>query len=341
MKNKVEQKSNKDEPGLHEQLSKDFIVKNMPALSRLSGANYESRSGESPKGMNLNDIQSVGHDSQQDSHRKTGIIIVSAGLLVIVILFYLAYRFLIAPSLHTETVEPNILEQASLNEVIVEPEIAIEEDEAIDNIIQPVQVIEEEIVPVEVENENNILEVPSILDSDNDGLSDVAEAFLGTDPNNPDTDGDGYSDKEEILSGYNPLGSGLLIDNSKLALFVDSAKQYALIYPQAWEVNVVGSSVLFAAPDQDFIQVSYEDSSRIYSSIVDWYEDQFSEVDVLTADRFVRSSFGLGIVSADNQFVYFLASNGSRVFVISYIPAGSSLSYLEIFQMMIATFMKV
>lgn len=36
-------------------------------------------------------------------------------------------------------------------------------------------------------------------DTDGDGLSDLQEAFLGTNPNNPDTDGDGLSDGEEVF----------------------------------------------------------------------------------------------------------------------------------------------
>lgn len=42
-------------------------------------------------------------------------------------------------------------------------------------------------------------------DTDGDGLSDAAEALLGTDPNNPDTDGDGLCDGAEVLAGTDPL----------------------------------------------------------------------------------------------------------------------------------------
>jgi hypothetical protein len=75
----------------------------------------------------------------------------------------------------------------------------------------------------------------SLIDSDNDGLTDAEEIALGTDPFNPDTDGDGltdfeevriyktdplnpdtdgdgFSDGEEVRNGYNPNGPGLLID---------------------------------------------------------------------------------------------------------------------------------
>ena len=45
----------------------------------------------------------------------------------------------------------------------------------------------------------------AVLDSDEDGLSDDREAFLGTDANSSDTDGDGYEDGVEYLAGSNPL----------------------------------------------------------------------------------------------------------------------------------------
>ena len=45
----------------------------------------------------------------------------------------------------------------------------------------------------------------AVLDSDEDGLSDDREAFLGTDTNLSDTDGDGYEDGVEYLAGSNPL----------------------------------------------------------------------------------------------------------------------------------------
>jgi uncharacterized repeat protein (TIGR01451 family) len=43
------------------------------------------------------------------------------------------------------------------------------------------------------------------VDSDNDGLSDLAESIVGTDPHNPDTDGKGIGDAEEVLEGLFPL----------------------------------------------------------------------------------------------------------------------------------------
>ncbi len=45
----------------------------------------------------------------------------------------------------------------------------------------------------------------ALLDSDNDGLSDLEELERGTNPNKADTDGDGLSDGEEVRRGSNPL----------------------------------------------------------------------------------------------------------------------------------------
>jgi len=47
--------------------------------------------------------------------------------------------------------------------------------------------------------------VPSLVDSDRDGLADAVEQSLGTDPQRFDTDLDGLSDGTELASGTSPL----------------------------------------------------------------------------------------------------------------------------------------
>lgn len=86
----------------------------------------------------------------------------------------------------------------------------------------------EVVVPVE-----NTNVVPSVVDTDGDGLTDSQEVAIGTNPNNrdtdadglsdgeevniyhtnplnPDTDGDGFTDGAEVANGYNPNGPGKL-----------------------------------------------------------------------------------------------------------------------------------
>lgn len=64
---------------------------------------------------------------------------------------------------------------------------------------------------IENQKENPNTEEPIVkkidkdLDSDNDGLPDLAEIALGLDPINSDSDSDGYRDLSEIKNGYNPL----------------------------------------------------------------------------------------------------------------------------------------
>lgn len=76
-------------------------------------------------------------------------------------------------------------------------------------------------------------------DADGDGLSDLAEAALGTDKNKVDTDGDGYNDKQEVIGGFNPLvkGKSYPIDLK----FANSMKGKILLSVQgnneAWYVN--------------------------------------------------------------------------------------------------------
>jgi len=54
---------------------------------------------------------------------------------------------------------------------------------------------------------------PRLVDSDSDGLSDWEEIrIFDTDPLNNDSDGDTYLDGEEVQNGYDPNGSGRLLD---------------------------------------------------------------------------------------------------------------------------------
>jgi len=54
---------------------------------------------------------------------------------------------------------------------------------------------------------------PNVIDTDNDGLSDYEEVKIyHTNSLNADSDGDSYLDGAEVKSGYNPNGSGKLVD---------------------------------------------------------------------------------------------------------------------------------
>jgi len=54
-------------------------------------------------------------------------------------------------------------------------------------------------------DESVFIDYKLVDDSDNDGLSDLEEKFLGTDPQKNDTDNDSYLDGQEVFFGHNPL----------------------------------------------------------------------------------------------------------------------------------------
>jgi len=318
---------------LQQKLQKDFIVRNMPAFASLSGASYESADGKTRHSSKK--TVKMGEKSLE-SHKSTGLIIIGAGFLVVAILFYLAYRFLILPAMNPvaqEVVENPVKPQ----DVATKTDVVAPETEVA---VTPVPIVVTPVVeaPVEVAAPS----LPTVADADNDGLSDVAEVFIGSNAQLADTDNDSYNDKQEILSGYNPLGAGKLNENNNLGLYRDAGGSFAVIYPQAWEVKAASAnSTLFSAPDQSFIQISYETSDQEYSDILSWYQSQFSDADTLSADRFIESSFGPGIISADQQIIYFLDSDRRHTFVISYIKSGDAAPYADIFKMMALTLMKL
>lgn len=334
-------KIKKSTDNLQQRLQDDFVVKNMPSFSSLSATSYE---GEEDVDANKNNHSLFKNKaSKVNSPKLIGLIIISVGILVIFVLFYLAYRFLIVPSM-TPSITPemtnnnqnNLVTVVASTDSVVEPLINNDEETA----SSTVDVIAVEVVSGEVVEEKDNLVLPTVVDSDSDGLSDAAELFLGTNTQLSDTDNDGYSDFEEINSGYNPNGAGKLEENNNLALFSNTASGFAVIYPHDWEINIVSpDSTLFSAPNTSFIQISRENSDQINSDIISWYQEQFGDIDVLSQDRFIDSNFGPGIVSADGQIIYFLGPDNRSIYVISYIKSDDSAPYIEIFRMMASTLM--
>jgi hypothetical protein len=69
----------------------------------------------------------------------------------------------------------------------------------------------------------DIIVSPLVVDSDGDGLSDAAEAVLGTDPNNADTDGDGLADGAGGIVPLAALPGGVDTDGDG---FVDGEQDF-------------------------------------------------------------------------------------------------------------------
>jgi hypothetical protein len=331
MEKKWEQDKKQTDLELQARLQHDFVVKNMPSLASFSGASYNSPVVATPSAFKKE------LKKNSFSPKSTGIIIIAAGLVIIGILFYVAYRFLIVPAMNPDNNLQNI-STPPIEKEINEPIIPVEEASSSVPEIVPIIDLTAGSSSATVLD----LNLPVLIDTDNDGLSDEAEAFLGTNPQLSDSDNDTYSDKQEILGAYNPIGAGKLSDNSNLALYADTQGLFALIYPNLWQVSTTQfGTTLFAAPDQSFIQIAYEDGEQDYTDIIAWYRGQFADVDTLSADRFLTSNLGPGILSADQQIAYFLDKDGRHVFVLSYIKSGEGSPYQDIFRMMSATLMRL
>ncbi|MBI5466338.1 MAG: hypothetical protein HY974_03550 [Candidatus Kerfeldbacteria bacterium] len=66
------------------------------------------------------------------------------------------------------------------------------------------------------DEERSLATDPLKADTDGDGLFDREEVKVySTDPLKADTDGDGFSDGTEVQNGYNPKGSGRLLELPK------------------------------------------------------------------------------------------------------------------------------
>jgi hypothetical protein len=73
----------------------------------------------------------------------------------------------------------------------------------------------------------------TLVDTDNDGLTNDTEASIGTSSTNPDTDGDGYTDSDEYFYGSDPL---------------DPASPGAQVLSSCTlEVNQAGGAILLAS----------------------------------------------------------------------------------------------
>lgn len=324
MKPKESEKTNNE---MWSKLEKDFTVKNMPSFSRFSATSYEGSD-------NAKNTPSK-HPQSHEKAKSTGLIIIGSGIVVVGVIFFLAYRFLILPAMEgsNQVATPTPVATPVVNEVVTPIDLVVLETPVVETVPTSTEEVIEEIVEPII--------MPVQADADGDGLSDAAELYLGTNPQLADSDGDGYDDLSEILSGYDPTGPGKLTENRKLALYAPAEAAFAMLYPNTWEVNSVSpDATLFSAPDDSFIQISHEDTEMQYTDILSWYETQFSDLSTLTTDRFIDSNFGPGIVSADGYIAYFLGEGGQRIYVLSYIRAGETAPYLEIFRMMAVTLMK-
>lgn len=98
-------------------------------------------------------------------------------------------------------------------------------------------------------------------DLDQDGLYDNEETIFQTDPGIIDSDQDGYSDLREVENLYNPTGFApvKIIDSGLVQEYLNPTWKYRLYFPSTWqagEVDEIADQVIFSTVDNQYIEVS-------------------------------------------------------------------------------------
>ncbi len=310
---------------LGNRLSQDFIVHNMP--SPLSSSALTNKTSSPSSG----------------NHKKTGLIIISLGVLLVAGLVYGAYVLVIKPSLSPKTVQEKTTSEINSG-------LNTEGDELQTNLNVPapetnsssVAVIETppatSTVIVDVATSTIISE--SMTDTDGDGLSDAEELLLGSNPENIDSDGDGNADLIELQNSYNPAGVGRLASSSNLVVYRNSSLKYSLLQPKSWVLkNLNGNeTVLVSSEDENyFIQVIHQTNPENLA-ILDWYQAEFPDQAPGEAKSAADGSWQ-GVYNNDKTVFYLSDQAKKNIYVFSLgAVEGNTANYFRLFEMIIDNF---
>ncbi|MFH1838531.1 MAG: hypothetical protein ABH808_03495 [Candidatus Kuenenbacteria bacterium] len=185
----------------------------------------------------------------------------------------------------------------------------------------------------------NIL--PSTLDSDFDGLTDVEEGFFGTDPQRADSDMGGYPDGWEIINLYSPTDEGLfpLSNTGKIKIYTDLVYKYTIFYLTSFLANAVDNKTIFIPPietGESIIIFVQENLEKLKSK--EWYIKQFEEKTLDESKLKTSMVDGIeGVWSIDTQ-TFYLAKD-DLIYVFSYNSSLlTHLNFKSVFKMMINSF---
>ncbi|MFZ4648598.1 MAG: thrombospondin type 3 repeat-containing protein [Patescibacteria group bacterium] len=316
------QEIDSDGSDMVERLKGDFVVHNMPAPVSSEGTTNKTSL------------------AAPENHKKTGMIIISLGILLVIGLLYGVYILVIKPSLKS-----NVSQEVPL--AVEEPVVTPENIQAV--VIPPVAsstVIATETPEISPTSTTNIEQpvvvpsVESIIDTDSDGLSDEEEKLIGSNPNKIDTDSDGNADLIEVQNTYNPAGSGRLASSSMLNNYRNPSLKYSLIYPKSWSIkNLNGNeTVLISSVDEKyFIQILHQNNENNLD-IVDWYQAEFPGQEV-GEGRSATDGSWIGVYNADKSVFYLNDKAKKNIYIFSLTAAeGSAVNYFRLFELVINNF---
>lgn len=177
------------------------------------------------------------------------------------------------------------------------------------------------------------------IDTDSDGLSDVAEELFLTDLGVPDSDKDKYTDSHEIYNLYNPIGAEprKLIDSGLVVEFINPTFKYKVYYPKNWAVGNIDESyqdVLFSTLTGESIEVRAIDKDITDTSFNSWFAKWAPNEKISDLAEFETAFKDKGWQRKDNLVYYF--ETPRRVYVMLYHTTDSSIVNFEMVIKMMA-----
>ena len=339
-------KKPKIEQELASKVNQDLVVRNMPNFNKVSSSRPAPSINQLSEHSALSNLSPVKHN-----FKAVGLVIIVGGVILIGGLVYASYVYIIKPQASKNSTPPPVVTPAKTSIVDTLDEVRPTTTEAIimattseltiattsDNSVassSASSTMNEELL-----GKTNI-DVPPLLDSDSDGLSDEEELVLGTNAQIADTNGNSYPDLTEVNNNYNPAGSGRLNANANLVKYTNKIFAYEILAPKDWTIKSLNNdaTITFIAPDDSIIQISVQDNTE-KQSILGWYGNSFPEVTV-TYDKLKTVDNWDGVMGEDGLNFYLTDKKHNNIYVISYIPAlDGRLAYTNIFKLMLNSFL--
>jgi hypothetical protein len=335
----------------------DFLVHNMPVAKSLSAAttNHVAYS-------NLND--NSGSKTTGVNHQSVGLLIISGGVILVAGVIYGAYYFIIRPYTQTTTPPAAPISNQTANSSANVSTVTSSSNQVISSsslsssstplssstasssaattspLTSPTDLASSTIslssstasTTVQIASSTVVAEV----DTDNDGLSDVEEALLGTNPASADTNGNGFSDLTELRNGYDPTKSGVKLSSSSPVMFYNFNNVATLVYPSGWQAteNETKDAVVFSNGEKSFIQLSAQNNNQKALDISTWFQTEFNG---LTPGGSVSGPGWQGVYSPDQLTVYLMGTKTDKVYILAYSPLTDNSASLTMFHIMIKT----
>jgi hypothetical protein len=327
---------------LDEKIAQNVVVHKMPKNYKAGTFSYEDYFNHTPSSDMAKSRENKGASEAHSKNKKIGFVIVLIGVIVVALLAYGAFAYIKNPEkfnfFSSNNAKPNSNESiVPITPVVPSVPVVPVSSTTAPEVIptdEPATSTEPAVTPV-------VPEIPKpqpAPDTDSDGLNDKEEALLGTDANAPDSDNDQFNDLTELVSGYNPAGTGKLVNNANIKKYLNVGYKYSILYIKSWKVDLVdkGASVIFTADDQSFIQVVSQANEK-KQTINDWYQTEFGAAPL--PSQAVKYNNWEGIKSTDGLIVYLSDTALKNIYIISYTPiSDQNLDYANIFEAMVRSF---